>query len=584
MTSIHTNAGAISALQTLRYISSQMSDNQSQISSGLRVGTASDDAAYWSIATTMRSDNKALSAVEDALGLSAATVDTAYTGMESVINILSEFKAKLVAASQPGVDKSKVQKELEQLKGQVVSISNSANFNGQNWLNTDIPELHDKTQSKVSLVSSFVRSGSGSVNVETSDFNLDEISLFNSTGGGLLQSAKITKSVTTPGGLVSDIGGLQSGATSNLPHYGHAWFDFSGAGSLGATDQLRFDITVDANGSFTSGSSYSVTIDQALVNATLGKSDGSINNPSEMANVLKAAFASAGVPADSSRGYHYLSGFSGSNLVDIFSVETVAPGEGSSISISNVTTMPAGGNKFGMSQISSHNNITPTAYAPFTAGFQIQMTATSQFSFDVSFPTAGTSQSYTVTKAEVDAALGTSDGIVSNLDDFAKVLNAVVNELNFTQASGNLAISPDPSGPHVGRYAIFNISNVAVSDLLTVDSKSTYVTLSGFDFLSIDITDPTVDIDDLISAVDVMAETVVSGASVLGALQSRIKLQTEFTAQIKATAGMGIGRIVDADMDEASTRMKALQTQQQLTTQSLQIANADAENIMILFR
>ncbi|MNW02011.1 Flagellin [compost metagenome] len=46
----------------------------------------------------------------------------------------------------------------------------------------------------------------------------------------------------------------------------------------------------------------------------------------------------------------------------------------------------------------------------------------------------------------------------------------------------------------------------------------------------------------------------------------------------------GIGRLVDTDMDEASTRLKALQTQQQLATQSLQIANSNAENVMMLFR
>ena len=45
-----------------------------------------------------------------------------------------------------------------------------------------------------------------------------------------------------------------------------------------------------------------------------------------------------------------------------------------------------------------------------------------------------------------------------------------------------------------------------------------------------------------------------------------------------------IGRLVDADMNEESTRLKALQTQQQLGVQALSIANSSAENIMSLFR
>ena len=82
-----------------------MESTQGRISSGLRVGNASDNSAYWSIATTMRSDNKALSTVQDALGLGAAKTDTAYTGLNAAIDVVSEIKAKLVAAREPGVDK-----------------------------------------------------------------------------------------------------------------------------------------------------------------------------------------------------------------------------------------------------------------------------------------------------------------------------------------------------------------------------------------------------------------------------------------------------------------------------------------------
>jgi flagellin len=104
------------------------------VSSGLRVGEAKDNAAYWSIATTMRSDNMSLSAVQDALGLGAAMVDTTYAGMSAAVDLVSEFKARLVAATEQGVDKSKVNEELSQLKEQMRSVAYSASFNGQNWL------------------------------------------------------------------------------------------------------------------------------------------------------------------------------------------------------------------------------------------------------------------------------------------------------------------------------------------------------------------------------------------------------------------------------------------------------------------
>src|SRR6218665_819066 len=120
MTSILTNSSAMAALSTLRSISSDMETTQGCIWSGLKVGTAADNSAYWSIATTMKSDNKALSTVQDALGLGAAKTDTAYTGLNAAIDVVSEIKAKLVAAREPGVDKLKINKELTELKNQLV--------------------------------------------------------------------------------------------------------------------------------------------------------------------------------------------------------------------------------------------------------------------------------------------------------------------------------------------------------------------------------------------------------------------------------------------------------------------------------
>jgi hypothetical protein len=116
MSSINTNVAAMTALQTLTPTNKELTEVQSRISMGYRVAEASDNAAYWSIATTMRSDNAALSTVQDALGLGAATVDVAYTGINSAINVVDQIKSKLVAARQPGVDRNKVQSEITELQ------------------------------------------------------------------------------------------------------------------------------------------------------------------------------------------------------------------------------------------------------------------------------------------------------------------------------------------------------------------------------------------------------------------------------------------------------------------------------------
>ncbi|NNU53333.1 flagellin [Rhizobium indigoferae] len=171
MTSINTNNSAMSALRTLRNINSSLETTQNSVSTGYRVDTASDNAAYWSIATTMRSDNKALSAVSDALGLGAAKVDTAYTAMDNAIDVVDEIKSKLVAATEDGVDKSKVQEEISQLQEQLLSIAQSASFSGENWV-----AGADGTKS---VVSSFVRDGSGAVSVKMTEYALDTSSTGN---------------------------------------------------------------------------------------------------------------------------------------------------------------------------------------------------------------------------------------------------------------------------------------------------------------------------------------------------------------------------------------------------------------------
>ena len=80
--SIMTNASALTALQSLNATNKALEMTQARISTGYRVATASDNAAYWSIATTMRSDKSSLSVVQDALGLGACKVDTAYSAHE----------------------------------------------------------------------------------------------------------------------------------------------------------------------------------------------------------------------------------------------------------------------------------------------------------------------------------------------------------------------------------------------------------------------------------------------------------------------------------------------------------------------
>jgi flagellin len=199
MASIMTNVSAMTALQSLNSTNKQLSTTQARISTGFRVASAEDNAAYWSIATTMRSDNGALSTVKDALGLGAATLDVAYTGMNKAIEVAKEIKNKLVAARQPGIDREKVQSEVAELQNQLKSIADSSVFSGENWLSVDSSQAG--YNSSKTIVASFSRSG-GSVSVGTIGIDLTTTELIDSNDkSGILDK----EDTTTNGGTAYSV-------------------------------------------------------------------------------------------------------------------------------------------------------------------------------------------------------------------------------------------------------------------------------------------------------------------------------------------------------------------------------------------
>jgi len=209
MSSIMTNVAAMTALQSLNNTNKALSTTQTRISTGYRVADAEDNAAYWSIATTMRSDNAALSTVKDALGLGAATIDVAYTGMNSAIDVTKEIKNKLVAARQPGVDRGKVQSEITELQNQLRSIAGSSVFSGENWLSVDSSAA--TYNASKSIVASFSRSG-GNVSVGTIDVDLTATELFDTADqSGILD----TEDTTTNGGATYSVATLDISALTD---------------------------------------------------------------------------------------------------------------------------------------------------------------------------------------------------------------------------------------------------------------------------------------------------------------------------------------------------------------------------------
>ncbi len=87
-----------------------------------------------------------------------------------------------------------------------------------------------------------------------------------------------------------------------------------------------------------------------------------------------------------------------------------------------------------------------------------------------------------------------------------------------------------------------------------------------------------------LAAFESLVQTSIDAAASFGSTEGRIEIQSDFVSALSDSLKSGIGALVDANMEEASARLQALQVQQQLGVQSLSIANQAPQSILSLFR
>jgi flagellin len=221
VTSILTNTGAVSAVDHLRAISMARTEKQQEVATGLRVKEAKDNSAYWSIATIMKSDTRALSAARDGLDFGAASADTATVGMQNAIDIVDEIKKKLLNVLERGVSHKKINDELTELKQELRTLAESSSFNGINWL------IRKSAADDVGpeVVSGFGRSADGTVAVQTLVFERQT-----DYGTNHLIDEDSNTGILTNAGFATDVGAATD------------WVLLSGK-----NQQLHTEIALDAN-------------------------------------------------------------------------------------------------------------------------------------------------------------------------------------------------------------------------------------------------------------------------------------------------------------------------------------------------
>ncbi|KPQ07022.1 MAG: flagellin FliC [Rhodobacteraceae bacterium HLUCCA12] len=273
MSSIMTNNGAMVALQTMKQINGSMSKVQGQISTGLKVGSAKDNAATWAISKVMESDVSGFKTIQDSLSLGSSTVNVARNAAETTVKLLTEIKEKIVGAQEQNVDRAKIQTDIDQLRDQIGAVVSSAQFNGLNMVN-------GQAQNPVSILSSLDRSAGGTVQSGKIEVSLDTTNLTTNVGTALTAAAH-------PGTGVAQA--IADGADLT---FAAGDFDFADAGGAagGAVARRSGDMTAAPTGdALAAGDRVELDVDGTRVAYTVREGDGGSAVLAGLRNQLEAA-------------------------------------------------------------------------------------------------------------------------------------------------------------------------------------------------------------------------------------------------------------------------------------------------------
>lgn len=181
----------------------------------------------------------------------------------------------------------------------------------------------------------------------------------------------------------------------------------------------------------------------------------------------------------------------------------------------------------------------------------------------VSLTISGKTVSYTMSAEDV-ASTSPSALVATGLKSAIEALGIDGLTVDYdASAEGTLTLT---NGGTTDLSVTGQYSNAASTDLSTLDISTASAASAAVEKLSA-----------LIS----QATTV---ASYYGSKESQLSDQADFMSSLSDAMTTGIGSLVDADMEEASARLTALQTQQQLGIQALSIANQQPQTILSLFQ
>jgi flagellin len=135
---INQNIIALNALRSLGQTSRMLSKNVERLSTGLRINRAADDAAGLTISERLRAQVRGLKRASQNAQEAISLIQTAEGALSETNGILQRIRELAIQAAN-GIltqnDRGEIQREVDQLIGEIDRIANSTQFNSKTLLN-----------------------------------------------------------------------------------------------------------------------------------------------------------------------------------------------------------------------------------------------------------------------------------------------------------------------------------------------------------------------------------------------------------------------------------------------------------------
>jgi flagellin len=224
MLSLHTNAAALSAQNSIGRTQSQLSTSQTRLSTGFRVNSAMDDAAGLQIATRLKAQTRGMAMAMRNTQNSISMLQTAEGSFDEVSTMLIRMKdlaTQAADASSTTKDLTALQSEFDALGNELNNIMKNTTFGGQTLLSGGTIASPMKFQIGASASEVFTFDMSGNTqNMSTLDSALGSVSgnytSPNSTGAELTGGSP-GNAITTITDALDQVGAVRSalGAAAN---------------------------------------------------------------------------------------------------------------------------------------------------------------------------------------------------------------------------------------------------------------------------------------------------------------------------------------------------------------------------------